>query len=41
MNLMIFAAGVGLFGLFTRFWSPAMSLAVIIILGIALRGFAQ
>ncbi len=40
MAALICASGIGLFALLTRFWSPAMSLAVLLILSIVLRAFA-
>jgi len=40
MTFMICAGGVGLFALLTRFCSPAISLAALLILSIVVRAFA-
>jgi hypothetical protein len=37
MTLIYCAAGIGLFGVMTRFWSPAVSLAALLILAILMR----
>ena len=37
MTIMICAAGLGLFGVMARFWSPASALAAALLLAIALR----
>jgi hypothetical protein len=41
MTIVFCAAGLGVFGLLAKYWSPAMALAAVLILAVVLRAVTQ